>query len=43
MAIALYNADRGEFLGLEKRLPYIMVRDDQDKAFFFSVTIKVNQ
>ena len=30
----LYNADSGEFLDLEKRLAFIIVRVDQDEAFF---------
>ena len=35
MIIPLYNADSGELLGLEKRLAFIMVRGDQNEAFFF--------
>ena len=34
MIIPLYNADSGELLGLEKRLAFIMVRGDQNEAFF---------
>ena len=34
MKVPLYNNDKGDFLGLKKRLAFIMVRGDQDKAFF---------
>ena len=34
MIISIYNADSGELLGLEKRLAFIMVRGDQNEAFF---------
>ena len=30
----LYNIGSGEFLGLKKSLAFIMVRGDQDEAFF---------
>ena len=30
----LYNINSGEFLGLKKSLAFIMVRGDQDEAFF---------
>ena len=34
MVIPLYNADSGEFLGIEKGLAFIMVRGDRVEAFF---------
>ena len=34
MVILLYNAYSGEFLGLEKRLAFILVRGDQMRHFF---------
>ena len=30
----LYNLGNGEFLGLEERLAYVMVRGDTDETFF---------
>ena len=44
MIIPLYIADSGEFLSLENRLAFIMVRSGQDLRYFFlTVTIKVNR
>ena len=43
MVIPLYNADTGEFLGLEKRLASIMVRGDQNEAFFLTAKVKANR
>ena len=43
MVILLYNAYSGEFLGLEKRLAFILVRGDQMRHFFLTVTIKANR
>ena len=34
MKVPLYNNDKENFLGLKKRLAFIMVRGDQDEAFF---------
>ena len=31
---ALYNVDRGKFLGPQKRLAFVMVRGDLDEAYF---------
>ena len=43
MIIPLYIADSGEFLNLENRLAFIMVRSGQDARYFFlTVTVKVN-
>ena len=43
MIIPLYIADSGEFLSLENRLAFIMVRSGQDARYFLlTVTIKVN-
>ena len=30
----MYNLENGEFLGLNERLPYIMVKRDKDETFF---------
>ena len=32
--VPLYNLENGEFLGLNERLPYIMVKRDKDETFF---------
>ena len=29
-----YNVDNGDFLGFEKRLAFIMIRGDNNEAFF---------
>ena len=43
MIIPLYIADSGEFLNLENRLAFIMVRSGQDARYFFlTVTVQVN-
>ena len=34
LTTALYNVESGKILGLEKHLVFIMVRGDQDEAFF---------
>ena len=30
----LYNVDNGDFLGFKKRLAFIMIRGDNNEAFF---------
>ena len=43
LVVPLYDVESDKFMGLEKRLVFIMARGDQDETFFYMAMIKLKQ